>query len=58
MKLEVSASDYDHGDMAEWGEDTFGMADGRHMVYDDDDEDASGFFDPNYIPPNPVRQVS
>ena len=56
MKLEVSASDYDHGDMAEWGEDTFGMTDGRHMAYDDEDED--GFFDPNYIPPNPVRQVS
>ena len=49
MKLEVSSSDYDHGDMAEWGEDTFG-----HM---DDDSGGGGYFDPNYAA-NPVRKVT
>ena len=48
VKLEVSASDYD-ADIAEWGEDTFGMDD-NHAYHDDE------YFDPNYAA-NPVREV-
>ena len=48
VKLEVSASDYD-ADIAEWGEDTFGMDDNH--AYDD-----AGYFDPDYAA-NPVREV-